>query len=152
MKNEIKTKYLIGEDNIAAAADILVPAYDSWIPQDAVKVVGIELATELMKGAGEMDSGFLVCHAEVSKIGKWHGDGTLLFSMARIDAISTTIAAGSTEQSVGKMYDMALLMLPDSKFVDLDEGEPLYVNLFTKNTMAVAHAWAYFVVIYYIEK
>jgi len=153
MKNEIKTHYFgVVEHNVAAAEDEINLGIDSWIPQDDIKVVGIELWVETMKQAAEYDSGFLVIHSEISKIAKWHGEGTLLTACARIEGASVTVAAGSSEVLAGMTWENKHIFFPDSKFVDLDEGEPLYLNVFWKNTMANTHGVCTGGIIYYIEK
>ena len=152
MKNEVKTHYFMEEATVAAADDLITTALDSWIPQDAVKVIGLELWVETMKMAAEYDSGFLVIHAELSKIAKWHGEGTLLTACARIEGCSVTVAVATTEAIIGLTWENKHIFFPDSKFVDLDEGEPLYLNVFWKNTMANSHGVCTGGIIYYVEK
>lgn len=152
MKNEIKTKYIYGELNIAAAYDEIINADNSWIPQDNVRVIGFDFATEVTKQAAEYDSGFLVVHAEVSKIAQWHADGCILEQFSRMEGASVTVAAGVSEVMTGNHYDNKNVVFPFGYFIDLDEGEPLYVNVFRKNTMANTHGTWWGLIIYYVEK
>lgn len=149
---KVKTHILIFADAMGALTyNEAFQAADIWVPQDDVRVVGIELDIDFdFAGAISMAQGGCRGYSEVSRVGQFEQDGVL----ARVRMmIGSWVEVGGIA-ILGDMTDSMVVMFPDELGVDLDEGEPLYLNALAYNDCidGGSRAFGTKAVIYYVER
>ena len=147
----IKSVHLSHSVVATAGESVMIPSADSWIPQEDITIIGCEIVGEAI-GLNEFDSGYLSGHHELSRIAKEDEPGVILQCYSFIQAREVLVGINLTQVIQGNNFQHLIMFFPEGYGVDIDEGEPIYLNVTRDNTMANDHSIATNVVVWYVDR